>query len=110
MFVDLLINVLPIVCGVLCLSLFCYALLCVLSSFAIILKRKRELIALLLMSYGCLVTVNDMWFFLMMPWVGLQCVIVVFPEHTHLFTDILITTNPLPTKKILLSDCFYIFH
>ena len=28
--------------GVLCLSLFCYALLCVLSSFAIILKRKRE--------------------------------------------------------------------
>ena len=45
--------------GVLCLSLFCYALLilCVLSSFAIILKRKRELIALLLLSYGCLVTV-----------------------------------------------------
>ena len=41
----------------LCLSLFCYALLCVLSSFAIILKRKRELVDLLLLSYGCLVTV-----------------------------------------------------
>ena len=32
--------------GVLCLSLFCYALLCVHSSFAIILKRKRKLVAL----------------------------------------------------------------
>ena len=37
--------------GVLCLSLFCYALLCVHSSFAIILKRKRKLVALLLLSY-----------------------------------------------------------
>ena len=36
--------------GVLCLSLFCYALLCVHSSFAIILKRKRKLVALLLLS------------------------------------------------------------
>ena len=40
------------------MSLFCYALLCVLSSFAIILDRKRELVALCLLSYGCLVTVN----------------------------------------------------
>ena len=45
--------------GVLCLSLFWYALLCVLSSFTIILKRKRELVALLILSYGCLVTVNQ---------------------------------------------------
>ena len=44
--------------GFLCLSLFWHALLCVLSSFAIILERKRELIALLLLSYGCFVTVN----------------------------------------------------
>ena len=35
-----------------------YALLCVLSSFAFILKRKRELVAFLLLSCGCLVTVN----------------------------------------------------
>ena len=34
------------------------ALLCVLSSFAIILKRKRELVALLLLSYRYIVTVN----------------------------------------------------
>ena len=46
------------VVGVLCVSLFCSALLCVLSIFAIILKRKREMAALLLLSYGCLVTVN----------------------------------------------------
>ena len=32
----------PLVVGVLCLSLFCCILLCFLSSFAIILKRKRE--------------------------------------------------------------------
>ena len=71
--------------GVLCLSLFWCALLCVLSSFAIILKKKRELVALLLLSYRCLVTVNVLWLFLAVPWVGLQCVIVVFPDRTHLF-------------------------
>ena len=37
---------------VLCLFLFCYALLCVHSSFAIILKRKRELVALLLIVHS----------------------------------------------------------
>ena len=63
--VDLLFNVLLIM-GVLCLSLFWDALICVLSSFASILKRKRELVALLLLSYGYLVTVNVQWLFLMM--------------------------------------------
>ena len=29
-------------------------------------------------------TVNVLWLFLAMPWVGLQFVIVVFPDHTHL--------------------------
>ena len=48
----------PLFVGVLCLSLFCYTLLCVFSSFAIILRKKRELIALLLLSNGCLDTVN----------------------------------------------------
>ena len=45
--------------GVLSLSLFCCALLCVLSSFEIILKRVIELVSLFVLSYGCLVTVND---------------------------------------------------
>ena len=70
--------------GVLCLYLFCYALLCVHSSFAIMLKRKRKLVALLLLSYICIVTINVLWLFLTVPWVGLQYVIVVFPDHTHL--------------------------
>ena len=73
----------PLFVGVLCFSFMCHALLCVLSSFSIILKRKRELVDLLLLSYGCLVTVNVLWLFLSVPWVGLQCVIVVFPDHTH---------------------------
>ena len=57
-----------------CLSLFGYALLCVHSSFEIILKRKRKLIALLLLSYRCIVTINVLLLFLTVPWVGLQCV------------------------------------
>ena len=73
--------------GVLCLCLFCYALLHVHSSFAIILKRKKKLVALLLLSYICIVTINVVWLFLTVPWVGLQCVIVVFPDHTHLLFE-----------------------
>ena len=86
--VDLLLNVLPLFVGVLCLSLLCYALLCVHSSIAIILKRKRELVSFLLLSYGCLVTVSALCLFITVPWVGLQCVIVVFPDHTHLLLEI----------------------
>ena len=37
----------PLVVWVLCLCLFCCALLCALSSFVIILKRKSELVVLL---------------------------------------------------------------
>ena len=50
-----------------------YAILSILSSFGIILLRKRALVALLLLSSWCIVTVSDLWFFLNMPWVGLQC-------------------------------------
>ena len=62
--------------GLLCLSLFCYALLSVYFSFAIILKRKLN--ALLLLSYRCIVTINVLWLFFAVPWVGLQFVICVF--------------------------------
>ena len=74
----------PLFVGVLCLYLFYYALLCVHSSFAIILKKKRKLVALLLVSHKCIVTIHFLRLFLTVPWVGLQCVIVVFPNHTHL--------------------------
>ena len=43
---------------------------------------KRELVALFGLSSWCLVIV--VWLFLAVPWVCLQFVIVVFPDHTHL--------------------------
>ena len=46
--------------------------------------RKRERVALLSLSLWCLAIVNMLWLFLMVPKVGLQCVIEVFPDHTHL--------------------------
>ena len=46
--------------------------------------RKREQIAWLLLSFGCLVIVNFLWHFLTVPCVGLQFVIVVFPAQIHL--------------------------
>ena len=64
--------------------LFCYAFVCVHYSFAIILKRNRKLVALLLLSYMCIVTINVLWLLLTVPWVGLQRLIVVVPGHTHL--------------------------
>ena len=62
--------------------MFCCALLYVHSSIAIILMRKRELIALLNLSSWCLVMVERL--FLAVPRGCLQFVIVVFPDHTHL--------------------------
>ena len=79
---------LPLFVGVLCLYLFCYALLCVHSSFAIILKRKRKQNTLLLLSYRRIATMNVLWLFLMLPWFGLQCVTLVFPDHTHLLLKV----------------------
>ena len=63
--------------------MFCCTLLYVISSFAIILMGKRELVALLDLSSWCLVIV--VWLFLAVPMVCLQFVIVVFPDHTHYF-------------------------
>ena len=73
----------PLFVGVLRLSLLCYALLCIRSSFAIFLKRKKKLCTLLLLFYRSIVTMNALLLFLAVPWVGLLCVIEVFPDHTH---------------------------
>ena len=70
-------------------SMFCCAVLCVLSSFTIILVAKKEMVALLCLPSWCLLTLIVLWPFLMVPCVGLQCVIVVFPDHTHLLVLIL---------------------
>ena len=63
-------------------SMFCCTLLYVHSSIAIILMKKRELIALLKLSSWCLLMVERL--FLAVPQGCLQFVIVVFPDHTHL--------------------------
>ena len=45
-------------CGCFVFVFVLCALFCALSSFAHILKRGRELVALLLLSYGCIVTIT----------------------------------------------------
>ena len=79
---DSLLIVTPIV-GFCNCSMFCCALLCVHSSFAIISMGKRELVTLLYLTSWFLVIV--VWLFLAVPWVCLQFVIVVFPDYTHFF-------------------------
>ena len=60
-------------------SMFCCALLCPHSSFAI---RESELVALLNLSAWCIMIV--VWLFLAVTWLCLQFVFVVFPDHAHL--------------------------
>ena len=67
--------------GVYNCSMLCCMLLYVRSSIAIILMGKRELVALLGLSFWCLVMVEQL--FLAVPRSCLQFVIVVFPNHTH---------------------------
>ena len=85
----LLLILFPIVCGSSVFVLFCYALFCVYSIFAIFLMRKRKLDVLQLLSYRCIATINILWLFLAVPWVGLQCAIVAFPDHTHLIFELM---------------------
>ena len=68
--------------GVCNCSMFCCTLLYVHSSIAIILMGKRELVALLNLSFWCLVMVERL--FLAVPRGCLQFVVVVFPDHAHL--------------------------
>ena len=68
-------------------SMFCCAIFCVHSSFAIILMGKRELVVLLSLSSWFLVIVLRL--FLEVTRVCLQFVIVVFPGHTHLLLLVL---------------------
>ena len=49
-------------------------------SFAIISLGKRGLVEL-----PCHLTISGLCLFLVVPWIGLQCVILAFPGHTHLF-------------------------
>ena len=56
----------------------------VLSSFAIISLRKRELVALLYSCSCCRVTISVLSPFYAVPWVGLWSVIAAFPGQTYM--------------------------
>ena len=45
-----------------------------------------------------------MWLFLTVPWVGLQCVIVIIPDHTHLHFE----KSPA-TEPIFYGDITFVF-
>ena len=81
-------------------SVICCALLCVHSSFATISLGKIELVALVCLSYWCIVIV--VWLFHTMPWICLQLVIVVFPDHTHMLFLLLIAL-------LFLSVCLLVY-
>ena len=79
--------------GVCNCSRFCCTLLYVLSSIAVILMGKSELVALLNLSSWCLVIVERL--FLAVPRGCLRYVIVVFPNHTHLLFLCTFTVKPV---------------
>ena len=82
--VDLLFNVLPIVCGS---SVFVFVFLCItLCSFFFFdhLEEEEKTGCLDIIVLHNIVTINVLWLFLTVQWVGLPFVIVVFSDHTHL--------------------------
>ena len=55
-------------------------------SMPFLVRRKRELVG----CFYCLsdVLLNVLWLFLKVPWIDLQCVIVVVPDRTYLLLKI----------------------
>ena len=63
----------------------------IVSIFAIISLRKKEVVDLLCLSFSCIVVVSILYLFLRIQCGGLQCVIGVFPDHTQLsFSKLLV--------------------
>ena len=93
--VDLLLNVLPIVCGS---SVFVFVSLCITLCpfFFDHLEEEEKTGCFAIIVLHNIVTINVLWLFLTVQWVGLLCVIIVFSDHTHsLFhgRSVLITLN-----------------
>ena len=82
-------------------SFFCVVVLCAHFSFAIILLRKIELVALFLLSSCCRVADCVGHLFPTVPWVSLRrvlrSVIVAFPGHTCFLIHITICVHDLLT-------------
>ena len=81
--VDLLFMSFQLFVEVLCLSLFSMHYIV---SFLVLnhLEEEERAGCFVFVVIECLVTVYVLLFFLTVPWVGLQCVIVVFSDHTNL--------------------------
>ena len=92
--------------------MLCCALLNVHSSFAVISMETRELVALLSLSFWCLVII--VWLFLAMAWVCLQFVIVIFPDRTHLLflesIDTHIIWNLVFSKREILATGYFFYN
>ena len=69
---------------------------------------KRELVSLLCLSSWCLVIVTVLWIILTVPWVGLQCVIVVFTDYTHLLFVCLILYVPSTIFQLLRDGSIWV--
>ena len=75
----------------------------VLSSFKIFLTRKREIWLLCFCILSDKLLLYILWLFFAVPWVGLQCVIVVFPDNTHLLVDCHLINKPLSLTLVVLK-------
>ena len=62
------------------------------------------MVALLCSSAWCLVVVIVLWLLLAVPWIGLQCVIVVLSDHTHLFLWVFLFFHHKRFDSIVLCD------
>ena len=74
--------------------MFVFVLVCItLCSFKFCnhLNEEERAGCLAFIVFGCLDTVSVLWLFLTVPWVGLQFVIVVFPDYTHYFFNVSVT-------------------
>ena len=71
----------PLVVGILCLFLFCYALLCVLSTFLNHLEEEERAgcFAFIVLRMYCYCKYS-----VTLPRGAVGCVIVIFPDYTHL--------------------------
>ena len=54
-------------------------------------EEKTSCLAIIVLHMHCY-NKYFLWLFLVVPWVGLQCAIVVFLDHTHLLFDIFCNT------------------
>ena len=66
------------------------------------------MIASLYLSTLCNVAGGFMCLYLRVPWVGLQCVILAFPDHTHFFVMHLDANNRLfyPFDILACFNCY----